>query len=232
MNLPDGSVIDLEFFETPQAFTRYLFAQLRDLQVNGLADGRLFEPCAGNGAIVRASDVARGNWRTNDLDPRWSRGNHFQLDATDRRSWLTFCDPFPPDWTITNPPFTPAVEILSHAIATSQVGVAAHLRVSIHEVLKTGPRRTWLHDHPPTAILYLPRFAYQRSKKTGIWTQDSAAACWVIWIRGAERQYLRYAPTAVLDELEHETGGYRETMDTLMGYTGSEQQRRLQRQVV
>lgn len=38
-------------------------------------------------------------------------------------------------------------------------------------------------EHTPTGILWLPRFAYQRSKKTGKWTTDSVCACWVVWLK-------------------------------------------------
>jgi len=209
---------DLEFYETPAPFTRYLFKSLA-------IDGDLYEPCAGNGAIVNAAVVGAGGarrWRTNDLDPRWPADTHH-----DARTWWPGNDII--DWTVSNPPFSQALDIITPALAASVKGVAMHLRISIHEVLKEGPRRTWFSKHPPTGILFLPRFAYQRSKKTGIWTQDSACACWVIWMDAVVPQFIRYAPTWVLDELQQETAPYRTRMDALMGYTGSEQQRREQR---
>lgn len=206
---------DFEFYETPHTFTHYLFDQV-DVR------GRIFEPCVGSGAIIEARyPPNRISWFTNDLDPRWPADVH--KDATDRTLW----EAHEFDWTITNPPFESAVKILTLAYEFSKVGVAMHLRASIHEVLKarvggkrTGPREPfWLRDHPPTAILWLPRFGYQRSKTTGKWTTDSVGACWCIWDktrRADQGQFIRYAPEWVIDELDAETPHYRARMDKLM----------------
>jgi hypothetical protein len=213
--------VAFEFYETPESFTRYLF---RDLDKRGhVIDGRLFEPCAGSGAIIRASGDNRGfmQWVRNDLDPRWQ--TEWNLDATNRGLWASVGRV---SWTVTNPPFEPAVEILRHALEYSTIGVAMHLRATIHEPLKTGARRTFFREHPPTGILYLPRFAYQRSPTKGTWTSDSVAACWVVWLKGVREQFIDYAPPSVLAELEGETPDYRARMDRLMGLDGSEAERR------
>jgi hypothetical protein len=195
-------MIDYEFYETPAAFTRWLFKDV-------FIDGRVCEPCVGSGAIVAASN--HGLWWTNDLDSRWPADCH--KDARDRSLWKAH--EF--DWVVSNPPFTPAIDIISHALEFARVGVAMHLRASIHEVLKTGVRRTWMAKHQPTGILWLPRFAYQRSKTTGKWTTDSVCACWVVWLKDPNaRQFIRYAPESVIDELDRETPAYRARMDQLM----------------
>lgn len=193
---------DFEFYETPAAFTRWLFREV-------FIDGRVFEPCCGSRAIVNAS--GHGRWFENDLDPRWPADVH--KDATDPTLWKAH--EF--DWTVTNPPFTQAIDILTLAIEHSQIGVAMHLRASVHEVLKTGVRRTWMATHQPTGILWLPRFAYQRSKTTGDWATDSVCACWVVWLRDPSvPQFIRYAPESVLEELDRDTPAYRARMDRLM----------------
>lgn len=196
--------LDFEFYETPDPFTNWLFHEVE-------ITGRVFEPCVGNGAIQRASwPPNRRKWFTNDLDPRWPADVH--KDACDRTLW----EAHEFDWTVSNPPFTPAIEIIDRAIEFSRVGVAMHLRASIHEVLKNGVRRTWMARHPPTGILWLPRFAYQRSKTTGKWTTDSVCACWCVWIKDETRQFIRYAPESVIDELDAFTPEYRRRMDALM----------------
>ncbi len=74
-----------------------------------------------------------------------------------------------------------------------------------------------MREHTPTGILWLPRFAYQRSKTTGKWTTDSVCACWVIWLKDPNApQFIRYAPESVIDELDAETPAYRARMDRLM----------------
>lgn len=206
---------ELEFYETPAPFVRYLFSEVP-------IHGRVFECCAGDGAIVDAQRAGRSaqdaddcSWITNDIDPRWTSG--MNGDATKIETWDAVG---PVDWTVSNPPFTPAIEIITLALEHSRVGVAMHLRASIHEMLKTGVRRTWMARHTPTGILWLPRFAYQRSKTTGKWTTDSVCACWVIWLRDqAAPQFIRYAPEWVVNQLDDETPAYRKRMDVVMART-------------
>lgn len=209
--------MEFEFFETPPAYVRYLF---REVPIGG----RIFEPCVGSGAIIRASDtvpvqrpLARRTWLTNDVDESWEAS--FHGDATTAQLWAAATAPFngPIDWTVTNPAFSIWLAVLEHALQYSGIGVALHLRASVHEVLKTGPRRTFLAEHPPTGILWLPRFAYQRSKKTGEWTTDNVCACWSIWLKDPHaRQFIRYAPESVIEELDAETPEFRQRMDALM----------------
>ena len=206
--------MDFEFYETPQTFTKWLFRQV-GIEQGGLPIvGRVFEPCVGSGAIVRAARelpaAVDRQWVMNDLDRRWPAD--FHADAA-----LPWGSLGAPDWTVSNPPFTPAIDIITQALEHSRIGVAMHLRASIHEVLKTGVRRTWMVEHQPTGILWLPRFAYQRSKTTGKWTTDSVCACWVIWLKDPHApQFIRYAPEWVIDELDAETPAYRTRMDAII----------------
>lgn len=205
--------MNYEFYETPQAFSNWLFDRV-DIR------GRVFEPCVGSGAILRARWPPNGvRWFTNDLDERWPADVH--KDARDETLWQAH--EF--DWTVSNPPFAPAISIIEQALRYSRVGVAMHLRASIHEVLKTGIRRTWMREHRPTGILWLPRFAYQRSPTTGKWTTDSVCACWVVWLKPdlrphymirEHRQFIDYAPASVLSDLLAETPAYRARMDELI----------------
>lgn len=212
---------DFEFYETPDPYTDWLFDSVH-------IEGRLCEPCVGDGAIVRASGIDRG-WVTNDLDPTWPADHH--LDATKS---LLYSELGTVDWYVSNPPFAPAIDIITRCVAHARIGVAMHLRASIHEVLKarvggkrSGPREPFfLRDHPPTGILWLPRFAYQRSKTTGKWTTDSVCACWCVWLKDpAVRQFIRYAPESVIDALDAYTPTYRAGMDRLMAERESARRR-------
>jgi hypothetical protein len=162
-------------------------------------------------------------WITNDLDPRWT--SNFHDDASTDALWTRLAHaPMQIDWAVSNPPFTPALAIIEQAIAHARVGVAMHLRASIHEVLKTGTRRTWMNRFQPTGILWLPRFAYQCSKTTGKWTTDSVCACWVVWLKDpAAPQFIRHAPEWVIDELDAFTPEYRARMDRIMAKRNLEQ---------
>jgi len=210
--------IDFEFYETAEPFTRWLFAYMRD-NLTAIR-GRVFEPCVGNGAIVRAS--GHPHWFTNDLDMRWPADAH--KNAKDVTLWQAH----EVDWTITNPPFSEAIPILDHALAYSKVGVAMYLRLSIHEPLKEGIRRSFFAENKPTAVLMLPRFAHQRSRAKGIWSTDSMTSCWCVWLQEESHQVIDYAPESVIDELAEFTPSYRERMDALMGFTGTEAERQAQ----
>jgi hypothetical protein len=208
-----------EYYATPQAFTRYLFREMahRGQRIHGT----VLEPCVGDGAIRRAAagcDDVDGipyerAWVTNDLDRRWPANSY--RSAARQEFWLEI--ERRPNWVVSNPPFSPAIEIIEGALRTATVGVAMHLRASIHEVLKTGKRRTWMRENTPTGCLWLPRFAYQRSPSTGKWTTDSVCACWLIWLRDKSvPQFFDYAPEWVLDDLDAETASYRAHMDQIM----------------
>lgn len=204
-----------EFYETPQAFSQYLF---RTVPIAG----RLFEPFVGTGAILTAYGHPHGAsvWVTNDLDARHEA--HLHLDATTRECWeaATHGGREPIDWTVTNPAFSCATEAIALAMEYSRIGVAMHLRASIHEVLRgrgkkrQSERRTFMREFTPTGILWLPRFGYQRSGTTGKWATDSVCACWVVWLKNPSApQFIDYAPEWVADALLEETPAYRERMD-------------------
>ncbi len=203
--------MDYEFYPTPDPFTHWLFQDQHII-------GDVAECGVGDGAIIRAAETSgdgeckRRVWKTNDLDPRWRAD--FHMDATKPELYSALGNV---DWHVGNPAFTIAVQSIQLQIEHARIGVAMHLRASIHEVLKTGPRRTWLAKCPPTGILWLPRFAYQRSKKTGKWTTDSVCACWCIWLKDKNApQFIRYAPESMLRELTKFTLTYRTRMDLLM----------------
>lgn len=206
----------LEWYPTPRAFTQWLFREVH-------IEGRIFEPCVGDGAIpfdaigqwrLEAPIGLRRDWITNDLDPRWKADWH--CDAARPWSNRNLGPEYigKVDWVVTNPPFSLAIEIIDQALLHARVGVAMHLRASIHEVLKTGVRRTWMYRNTPTGVLWLPRFAYQRSPTTGKWTTDSVCACWVIWLKDpTARQFMQYAPEWVIDRMDADTPAYRRRMD-------------------
>ena len=206
------SVIEkFEFFETPDPFSEFLFDEVN-------IAGRVCEPCVGSGAIIRASDRhsthLQRQWVTNDLCPAFS--SDWNLDATKGELFKHLDDAGPVDWFVSNPPFTPAIDIVDYCLHHARVGVAMHLRISINEPLKRGPRQTWFAEHPPTGILFLPRFAYQRSAKSGKWSTDSVTSAWHIWRKDNTAQYVRYAPPCVVQQTTRYAKTHRSRMDQLL----------------
>lgn len=200
------NLADFEFFPTPATFTKWLF---RTTPIHG----GMLEPCVGDGAIVRATiDKRKRLWDTNDLDPRWNA--HTQLDATMSAPWDMRPDWV--DWTVTNPPFSVALEIADQALKHSKVGVAMYHRCTLKEPAKrTGLHRSWFREHPPTMTLWCPRFSHMRNKQ-GKWGSDSACCVWSVWKQDSPVVGDIWPPDSLFDELRQETPVYRAHVDALV----------------
>lgn len=195
---------EFDFYETPDPLTEWLFSE-HDIQ------GECYEPCVGDGAIIRASNRIHGarNWRTNDLDPRWEANT--TLDAASIEAWQLF-----PDWVVSNTPFSHWNQIAERAYNGSRTGVALYLRLSAHEPKKS-EFKGWWSKFPPSHIYICPRFAHQRSRRSGQWSTDSVTCCWTVWDKRAVlEQRIIYAPDSVIDALDAYTPSYRDRMDALM----------------
>ena len=195
---------DFDFYETPDPLTAWLFSEHHII-------GSCYEPCVGSGAIIRAaaaSSLAEArSWTTNDLDARW--GAQTALDATTNGAWSMH------DWTVSNTPFSCWNEIAEQALGYSRVGVALYLRLSAHEPKKS-EFRDWWTRHPPSALYVCPRFAHQRSRKSGEWSTDSVTCCWTVWDTRMSGQIIKHAPATVLSALDSYTPLHRSRMDALM----------------
>jgi hypothetical protein len=194
---------EVEYYPTPEPFTAWLCVELADaFGVHTL--GHLCEPMVGTGEIVSVvrtlSAVVRvDRCTTGDIDTRRRADVHG--DATRVETWERLSLPGQIDWTITNPAFNVALPVIARALESSRVGVAMHVRCTLNEPLKTpGLGRSFLREHPPSAMLWLPRFAYARSRTTGKWATDSAPCVWMVWLHGwTGGQVIRYAPGWVID---------------------------------
>jgi hypothetical protein len=137
----------------------------------------VYEPCVGDGAIVRAMQRVRPklHWFTSDIVAREPFAPTFLADATMRDSWTWVCgQKGKPTLTITNPPFNQAFEILKHAHKWSIWGAVMLLRLSFLE--PTDERGAWLAAHPPQQVIVLPRTDYRGSGST-----DSVTSAWMYW---------------------------------------------------
>jgi hypothetical protein len=105
----------------------------------------------------------------NDLDDAFMHEHNFDVSLPD--FWPEFG---PIDWTISNPPFSKAGEILTHALANSRAGVALLVRISFLE--PTFTRKDLMIANPPTRMIVLPRHSF-----TGDGKVDSVSCAWLIW---------------------------------------------------
>jgi len=162
---------DEDFYATPRWQTHALLRRICRLgSWHGL---RFFEPCAGDGAIVR--ELPR-HWHvtTNDIVAREPLLPDFLLDARRAESWDRFGS-F--DVIGTNLPFDVAFDIAPYAYSHADGLLALLLRLSWLE--PTEDRGPWLRDHRPTSLIVLPRTDYRGNGKT-----DSVTSAWFLWDRG------------------------------------------------
>jgi hypothetical protein len=156
--------VNLDFYETPIWQTQVL--------VNLVTiDGFCFEPCVGNGKIIEALPTCGlRSWCSNDIDHRRTADTHG--DARTKMPWdysVLF------DWTVSNPPFVGAIEILEHALQHSRIGVALLLRLSFLE--PTAKRAKLLSENPPSLVIVLPRTRYNPDSDS----VDTVTTAWMVW---------------------------------------------------
>ncbi len=162
------------WFPTPDPLTDFLCREVE--RYSDLSQQLIYEPCAGAGDISSVLERRYGRRPIEaDLDPRWG---------------LTVCDatvPYieqAPDWVITNPAFDVAFGVIEQALAAATRGVAIYHRCTLMEPLKTeGYGRSFFREHVPTMTLWCPRWAHQRSEKTGKWATDNATCVWSVWLQ-------------------------------------------------
>ena len=107
-------------------------------------------------------------------------------DATSQKYWDAWKS-FDIGWTITNPLFNLASQIVPKAYAASSVGVAFLLRLSYLEPCVD--RGNWLAQHPPNKLIIMPRISFTGDGKT-----DSATTAWFVWIKGETSQKIVVVP--------------------------------------
>lgn len=157
-----------DFYPTPSWATRLLSKHVQII-------GNVLECCAGDGAIADALGAMGspvGTIYRNDIDHLQPHLD-FTIDAADPQSWDDFhYRDF--DWTVTNPPFSHAAQIVPLAYEHSVFGVAMLLRLSYLEPVED--RGAWLNDHPPTTLIVLPRISFTGDGKT-----DNVTCAWMVW---------------------------------------------------
>ena len=162
-----------DYYPTPEGITRALIDRV-------VISGTIFECCAGHGAIA---DVLASTERIIlQSDLSWPSPNGELRDAIEPRFWESWTLPssggIPVDWTVTNPPFCEAEQILPLAWEHSRRGYAFLLRLSYLE--PTAGRADWLNvtaDHLRHLIPVNPRPKFRRD----VGGTDSVTAAWFVW---------------------------------------------------
>ncbi|MCU0547267.1 MAG: SAM-dependent methyltransferase [Oscillatoriaceae cyanobacterium Prado104] len=158
-----------DFYPTPKLLTK----QLIDRIPIHLSDS-IFEPCAGDGAIVHFLQQLGYSIEGNDIDPQF--GWNYDLGDATKDMWVSLRTR--PDWVITNPPFDRAHLILPLAYECATVGVAFLLRLTYLE--PAGNRGEWLRSQSPN-FSNLIIFGQPRPSFTNNGKVDSCTVAWMVW---------------------------------------------------
>ncbi len=174
----------LEFFPTPPWATRALMSHVLDpLPDPGVMS--CWEPCAGLGHMA---DVLRETFdtvRASDVYcyPVESGGDsgRFEIDAFDFLDEQAIVRAPEVDWIITNPPFSKASAMLSHALVKARIGVAFLLRMQWLEG-ETRFREVYAERAPSLVAPFVERVPMCEG---GVDLEGSTATmyAWFVWLR-------------------------------------------------
>lgn len=172
---------DADTYPTPHWCTHRL---LDEVEIPG---GHWCDPCAGDGAILRAVAERRRDVIWTALELRTSCGP--KLNALDAR--VAVGDALTaPSWClrsaqleaiVTNPPYVLAETFLEHALASAPV-VAFLLRL---DFLGSERRSRFLHRTPPDVHVLPNRPSFVRGKT------DNCEYAWFVWRADRDRRYGR-----------------------------------------
>lgn len=182
--MPSTDIYAYEYYPTPIAYVRWLREFLLD-DGYALSGGLGLAPCVGAERIPTAFQDM--DWITNDLDPAWDAHTHG--DAAEAEMWEVWTgmaaarDRSRYDLIAENPAYSVAFPILWHAVhAEAAAVIVLHVRLSFFEATKSVPEKVgFLASHQPKYLLHLPRYPYQKSRRTGNYSQDTLPSCWAIW---------------------------------------------------
>lgn len=151
--------------------------------------GGVCEPCVGAGQLADViwEDTDASCIYTNDVDNQYNvdrnkyGGVHYTDDAT--LQWASIWG-HTYDWTITNPPYNTAIDILRNSWNSSHIGVVFLLRLTFLEPtgVRSGDRGLWLREHEDN-MTHLITMGQPRPSFTNDGKTDSATVAWMIWQR-------------------------------------------------
>lgn len=166
----------LDDYPTPPWATRALCEHViaDTFKIGAAAD--VWEPAANRGIMAEVLDEYFGFVHASDVhdyDKGYQVGS-FVGESPDRAELDTT-----PDWVITNPPFTLAMEFAERALATARFGVALLVRTAW---LEGGERHRRLFSVAPPSIVAI--FSERVPMVKGRWDPDASTAtsyAWVVW---------------------------------------------------
>lgn len=159
-----------DYYPTPSWCTQRFFECIQRFW-DSTTVRRWVEPCAGDGAIVRASGLAWSRWITGDTEPRHDLilerdfADTIRAGSSGYRSGQFAI--------VTNPPFGIADDIVRESLRRTH-RAAFLLRLNW---LAGAKRSKWLRENPPDCVMALP----ERPSFTGDGRTDATDYAWFVW---------------------------------------------------
>jgi hypothetical protein len=167
---------------------------VEELQERLAMSGTVLDCCGSNQDAIKCVLAQHGcTVYTNDLKDNACADHH--VDATDPLQFAELARVVGPDWIVTSPPYSHAVPIVKHALQAAAHGVALKVRLSFLEPCRD--RVGLLQQHPPTAVMYLPRINYRRV------IRDRMSEAWLIWVKNPAKHGSCLSPHTFLTQPSH-----------------------------
>lgn len=174
--------VSADFYPTPA------WCVARLLEALHLPAGLWLEPCAGNGAIIRAAQAVRPDitWAAAELRPAAAAhlrpllgDSTWRLHIGDVRKAADFIDEQAPVGLMTNPPLNIATELMEFFVGAGR-WVVLLLRLNF---LSSARRCPFLRRHTPDVYVLPNRPSFTGGGKT-----DSIEYAWFVWPPASRRR--------------------------------------------
>jgi hypothetical protein len=163
----------LDYYPTPK------WAVHRFLERSNLPGGLWFEPCAGDGAIIKAVNEVRSDvdWNINEIQPIMIPGlMEIPHKAVTNWDYLQVSNVLPtPKVIITNPPFNLALECVKKSLELGAEYVVFLLRLNF---LASQSRAKFMAENTPDIYVLSPRPSFTLNGE-----RDSIDYAWFVWHR-------------------------------------------------
>ncbi|KPF98870.1 hypothetical protein IP86_10915 [Rhodopseudomonas sp. AAP120] len=168
----------LDFFPTPPWATRALLQHVLHIDASKGRHLSCWEPCCGEGHMAEPLREVFGTVYASDVYPHGygDVGSFVGAGGLDLGD-IAQC-PFRPDWIITNPPFSLAIEVARRALREARHGVALLLRTAW---LESEDRYAFFTEAEP--FRFAP-FAERVAMTQFVWDPTAATAtayAWFVW---------------------------------------------------
>jgi len=196
-NRNSGERVEHDFYPTP----KWCVARLMEKLDFWTGDNVWLEPCAGNGAIIKAIKelypADDETWKIVELQPEFEQELKTLSENVVIGDYLT-TDPGKVDVIITNPPFSLAFEIIKKALESKPRVVCMLLRLNF---LGSKERSSFMRENTPD-VYVLPN----RPSFTGKGT-DSIEYAWFVWSEDngyGSQPSVRHAKLVMLEDTPKE----------------------------